>query len=54
MDYAAAADALTRRKIFESIYDRMTDEERRLFVQMALKTLKDKDGIYDIRKYFNV
>jgi len=22
--------------------------------KMALKTLKDKDGIYDIRKYFNV
>ncbi len=22
--------------------------------KMTLKTLKDKDGIYDIRKYFNV
>ena len=37
MDYAAAAEALMRRKLLESIYDRMTDEERRLFVQMALQ-----------------
>ena len=29
MDYAAAAEALMRRKLLESIYDRMTDEEKR-------------------------
>ena len=37
MDYAAAADALMRRRLLEEIYDRMTDEERKLFVQMALQ-----------------
>lgn len=37
MDYASAADALMRRKLLEGIYDRMTDEERRLFVQMAMQ-----------------
>lgn len=37
MDYAAAADALMRRKLLEEIYDRMTDEERKLFVQMAMQ-----------------
>ena len=28
MDYAAAADALMRRKLLEEMYDRMTDEEK--------------------------
>jgi hypothetical protein len=37
MDYAAAADALLRRKMLESIYDRMTDEEKKLFVQMTMQ-----------------
>ena len=37
MDYAAAADALMRRKLLEGIYDRMTDEERRIFVQMTMQ-----------------
>lgn len=37
MDYAAAAEALMRRKLLESIYDRMTDEEKRLFVQMMMQ-----------------
>ena len=37
MDYAAAADALMRRRLLEEIYDRMTDEERKLFVQMAMQ-----------------
>lgn len=37
MDYAAAADALMRRKILEDIYDRMTDEEKRLFIQMTME-----------------
>ena len=30
MDYAAAADALMRRKLLEEMYDRMTDDEKRL------------------------
>lgn len=37
MDYAAAAEALMRRRLLESIYDRMTDEEKRLFVQMTMQ-----------------
>lgn len=37
MDYAAAADALMRRKLLEDIYDRMTDDEKKLFVQMTLQ-----------------
>ena len=37
MDYAAAADALMRRRLLEEIYDRMTDEERKLFVQMTMQ-----------------
>ena len=31
MGYAAAADALMRRKLLEQMYDRMTNEEKRLF-----------------------
>ena len=37
MDYAAAAGALLRRRLLEEMYDRMTDEEKRLFVQMTLQ-----------------
>lgn len=37
MDYSAAADALMRRKFLEDIYDRMTDDERKLFVQAAMQ-----------------
>ena len=33
----AAIEYLARRQLLERIYDRMTDEERRLFVQMALQ-----------------
>ena len=41
MDYAAAADALMRRKLLEQMYDRMTDDEKRLFVMM---TMQDKSN----------
>ena len=37
MDYAAAAGAIMRRRLLEEMYDRMTDEERRLFVRMAME-----------------
>ena len=37
MDYAAAAEALMRRKLLEDMYDRMTDDEKRLFVQMTMQ-----------------
>ena len=36
MDYAAAAEALMRRRLLEDIYGRMTDEEKRLFIQMTM------------------
>ena len=37
MDYAAAADALMRKKLLEEMYDRMTDDEKRLFIQLTLQ-----------------
>ena len=37
MNIPAAAEGLMRRKLLESIYDRMTDEEKRLFIQMTLQ-----------------
>lgn len=43
MDYAAAADALMRRKLLEDIYERMTDDEKRLFVQMTMQQRSTDD-----------
>ena len=37
MNYAAAADALMRKKLLEDIDERMTDDEKKLFVQMAMQ-----------------
>lgn len=45
MDYAAAADALMRRKILEDIYDRMTDEEKRIFVIQSMQGKSSTDDI---------
>lgn len=44
MDYAAAADALMRKKLLEEMYDRMTDDEKKLFVQMTMQQ-KSSDEI---------
>ena len=44
MDYAAAADALMRRKLLEEIYDKMTDEEKRIFAMMTMQN-KSNDEI---------
>lgn len=41
MGYAAAADALMRLKLIESISDRMTPDERRLLAQL---TMQDKSN----------
>lgn len=41
MGYAAAADALMRRRLLEEMYDRMTDEDKRTF---ALMTMQDKSA----------
>lgn len=43
MDYGAAADALMRRKLLEDIYGRMTDDEKKLFVQMTLQQSSAED-----------
>ena len=37
MSYATAAETLMRRKMLEGIYDRMTDDEKRLFVQLSMQ-----------------
>lgn len=44
MDYAAAADALMRRRLLEDLYGRMTDDEKKLFVQMTMQQ-KSSDEI---------
>ena len=43
MSIGAAAEAMMRRKLMESIYDRMTEEEKRLFVQMAMQQRNTAD-----------
>lgn len=43
MGYAAAADALMRRKLLEEMYDRMTDDEKKLFVQMTMQQRSTDD-----------
>lgn len=37
MSVGTAAESLMRRKLLERIYDRMTPDERQLFVQMTLQ-----------------
>ena len=37
MSVGAAAESIMRRKLLEQIYERMTPDERRLFVQMTLQ-----------------
>ena len=43
MDLGSTADALMRRKLLEDIYDRMTDEEKKLFVQMTMQQRSTDD-----------
>ena len=43
MGYAAAAEALMRRKLMEDMYDRMTDDEKKLFVQMTMQQRSTDD-----------
>lgn len=49
MSYAAAVDALMRRRILEDIYDRMTDEEKRLFVQMTMQNKTASDIMRELK-----
>lgn len=37
MNIPAAAEALMRQKLLEEMYDRMTDDEKRLFIQLNLQ-----------------
>lgn len=50
MDYAAAADALMRRKLLEEMYDRMTDEEKRTFVMMTMQNKSNDEILQAIRQ----
>lgn len=50
MGYAAAADALMRRKLLEEMYDRMTDEEKRLFVMMTMQNKSNDDILRAIQQ----
>ena len=37
MNIPAAAEALMRQKLLEEMYDRMTDDEKRLFIQLTIQ-----------------
>ncbi len=50
MGYAAAADALMRRKLLEEMYDRMTDEEKRLFAMMTMQNKSNDEILQAIRQ----
>ena len=50
MNYAAAADALMRRKLLEQMYDRMTDEEKRLFAMMTMQNKSNDDILRAIQQ----
>lgn len=50
MDYAAAAEALMRRKMLESICERMTDEEKRLFIQMKMQNRSHKEIMSSLKQ----
>ena len=43
MDYAAAAEAMMRRRLLEQAYDRMSTEEKQLFVQMTMQQRSTRD-----------
>ncbi len=50
MNYAAAADALMRRKLLEQMYDRMTDEEKRLFAMMTMQNKSNNEILQAIQQ----
>jgi prephenate dehydrogenase len=50
MDYASAADALMRRKLLEEMYDRMTDDEKKLFVQMTMQNRSNDEILRAIQQ----
>ena len=50
MGYAAAVDALMRRRLLEDMYDRMTDDERKLFVMMTMQNRSSDEILQAIRQ----
>lgn len=48
--YAAAADALMRRKLLEEMYDRMTDEEKRIFAMMTMQNKSNGEILQAIQQ----
>ena len=50
MGYAAAAEAMMRRRLLEDIYDRMTDDEKRLFIQMTMQNKTASDIMRELKK----
>lgn len=50
MGYAAAAEALMRRKLLEEMFDRMTDEEKRTFVLMTMQNKSANDIMQAIQQ----
>ena len=50
MSYSAATDALMRRKLLEEMYDKMTDEEKRIFVVMTMQNKSNDEILQAIRQ----
>ena len=50
MGYAAAAEALMRRKLLEEMFDLMTDEEKRTFVLMTMQNKSANDIMQAIQQ----
>lgn len=50
MSYSAAADALMRRKLLEEMYDKMTDEEKRIFAMMTMQNKSNDEILQAIRQ----
>lgn len=50
MNYAAAAEAIMRRKLLEDMYDRMTDDEKKLFVMMTMQDRGNDEILRAIRQ----
>lgn len=47
---SSSTEALLRRRILEDIYDRMTDEERRIFVRMAMQQKSTGEIVSALRR----
>lgn len=50
MNWSAAADAMIRRRLLEDVYDRMTDEEKRLFAEMTMQEKSHTEVMSALRR----